>query len=181
MMEILKDKDIIIAILALGTPIVSVLMSVLNNVIIYFMKRKQKKSERNYSHREEIYTNFLDSVNEIILDNLRLYDEKYYANLIHSFNATLLYAGKETRKRIKELKEYFDECKEKFTAEYKYQGFEDEEEYICEFAEQEGMNRFEAGTEYDKNLENLKLSCISKSKAKSQLEKIIDSMSEELL
>lgn len=177
MKNLLTDKDIIIAILALSTPV----LAFLEIVIKFYMECKQKKKERNYSHRDGIYTKFLDLVNELVLNELKLYDDQYYATLIHSLNEALLYAGKETRKHVKSLKEYMNKCKENFLKEFKNQGYDNKYEYIREIAENYNINGIEAEIEYDKNLESLKLAHISKTEVKNILERIIDSMSEELL
>ena len=72
-MEFLKDKDIIIAILALGTPIITLVGAMINAK----NEAKRKLMETNNDRRNEVYVAFLDTVSELEVENTKLYDEEY--------------------------------------------------------------------------------------------------------
>lgn len=181
MKELLEDKDIVIAILALITPILTILGRTIEKIFDYRKENIHKIKERNNSRRNVIYTNFLDVINELDTDNLRLFDDSYNKKLIHSFNEVQLYAGKKLREQIKKLRVYINSCKEEFVKEFNKQGYSNKYEYMRELAEYDNYNCIEVEMIYDNNLKDLKLSCIDKKKIKLELDKIIDLMSEELL
>lgn len=180
-MKILEDKDIIIAILALATPILTIFGGVIGKIIDFRNERRQKSEERNNSRRNEIYIKFLDIIDELVIDNLKLFEDSYYRELIHSINEVQLYAGKKSREYIKKLKVYINNSKEEFTKNIIKDGYDNIAECVRGFAEYDDCNTTEAEIKYYDNLKDLKLSCIDTKKINLELEKIIDSMNEELL
>ena len=117
----------------------------------------------------------LDTICELEICKTKIFDDEYYRVLLHHFNSVSLYANKFSREKIKECKDYFEECRAKY-----FSNIPSREKYIRDFCEYEINNIVAAEYHYDEEIMDLKVAAIELQKITTLLDALIETMNNEI-